>query len=240
MSDIQSEAHFINGEKGGVGKSFVCRTLIAYSCKHQLGFVPYDTDRSNADVLRIYGQMAGVRQAIFSEGVEFDRAANAIFNTALAGQRVLVNLPAQVMPALSLWLDQNEVFEMAEDGGVTFYNWFVSDGELDSLMLFEQSLDRFEGNMRHVFVANYGRSKQWDLLKENKPLMDRMRQMDVTVIRFPKFIGSDDCKLINELSLPFEAVEKHEAFDAFGRQHVKSFLKKAFAQFDESGIFKHE
>lgn len=144
------------------------------------------------------------------------------------------------MPALSMWLEENEVFEMAADGGVAFYNWFVSDSELDSLMLFEQSLDRFEDNMRHVFVANYGKTKKWDLLTKNKPLMERMRRMDVTVVKFPKFLGSDDCKLINKLSLPFEAVATHEAFDAFGRQHAKSFLKKAFDAFDASEVFVDE
>ncbi|EDX82350.1 hypothetical protein S7335_907 [Synechococcus sp. PCC 7335] len=236
MSDI----HFINGEKGGVGKSFVCRTAIAYHLKHQLDFVAFETDRTNADVLRIYGEMAGVRQAIFSEGEEFDAAANAIFNTALSGQRVLVNLPAHVLPALSLWFEDNEIFEMADEGGVTLYNWFVSDGELDSLLLFEKTLDNFEDNLNHVFVANRGKTKKWELLTKNKPLMDRMHQLGVTVIRFPKFIGSDDCKRISQLSLPFEAVAEHQAFDAFGRKHVRSFLRKAFAQFDESGVFDDE
>ena len=232
-----SQIHLFGGEKGGVGKSFVCRTVIAYLLKHKLDFVTFDADRSNADVLRIYGKVAGVRRAILSEGEEYDTAANAIFNTALDGKTVLVNLPAQAMPALSLWLDVNDVFEMADDAGVEFVSWFVSDCGVDSIALFEQVLDRFEGNMRHVFVANYGLTRKWELLTSNEPLMARMRQMAVVVVPFPKFVGKDDCQRINALSLTFEAVEDSEAFDAFGRQHVKSFLKKAFAQFDQVGVF---
>ena len=42
---------------------------------------------------------------------------------------------------------------------------------------------------------------------------------------------------INELSLTFEAVQENDAFDAFGRQHVKTFLKKSFEQFEQTGVF---
>ena len=234
------QVHLFGGEKGGVGKSFVCRTAIAYHLRHHLGFVAFDADRSNADVLRIYGEVAGVRQAILSEGEEFDTAANAIFNSALDGKRVLVNLPAQAMPALSLWIDENDLFEMAEDAEVELVSWFVSDCGVDSIALFEQVLDRFEGNMRHVFVANYGMAKKWELLTSNKKLLARMKQLGVTVVKFPKFVGRDDRTRIDELSLTFDAVLESDAFDAFGRQHVKSFLKKAFAQFDQSGVFADE
>ncbi|MEL7143378.1 MAG: hypothetical protein AAGL17_02915 [Cyanobacteria bacterium J06576_12] len=234
------QVHFFGGEKGGVGKSFVCRTAISYLLRHHLGFVAFDADRSNADVLRIYGDVAGVKQAILSEGEEFDTAANVIFNSALDGKRVLVNLPAQAMPALSFWIEENDLFEMAEDSEVELVSWFVSDCGVDSIALFEKLLDRFEGNMRHVFVANYGMTKKWELLTSNKPLLARMKEMGVKVIRFPKFVGRDDRARIDQLSLTFEAVLESEAFDAFGRQHVKSFLKKAFEQFDESGVFADE
>lgn len=235
-----SQVHFFGGEKGGVGKSFVCRTAIAYHLRHNFGFVAFDADRSNADVLRIYGDVAGVRQAILSEGEEFDTAANAIFNSALDGKRVLVNLPAQAMPALSFWIEENDLFEMAEDAEVELVSWFVSDCGVDSIALFEKLLDQFEGNMRHVFVANYGMTKKWELLTRNKTLLARMKEMGVKVIRFPKFVGRDDRARMDELSLTFDAVLESEAFDAFGRQHVKSFLNKAFAQFDDSGIFADE
>ena len=64
--------------------------------------------------------------------------------------------------------------------------------------------------------------------------------MGGSVLRFPKFVGRADRARIDELSLTFDAVLESDAFDAFGRQHVKSFLKKAFAQFDESRVFADE
>lgn len=232
--------HLFGGEKGGVGKSFVCKTAIAYHLKREIDCVPFDADRSNADVLRSYGEAAGVQTAILSEGEDFDTAANAIFNTALGGQRVLVNLPAQAMPALSLWFDCNDVLEMADEADVLFYSWFVSDCGVDSLALFEQLLDKFDDRVRHIFVANYGMTKKWELLTKNEALVTRMKRLGVTMVKFPKFVGRDDRNRINELSLTFEQVQGSNAFDAFGRQHVKSFLKAAFAQFDQTGVFDGE
>ena len=232
-----TQIHLFGGEKGGVGKSFVCKTAIAYHLHKKLGCAPFDADRSNADVLRIYGEKADVRSAILSEGEDYEKAAHDILMTALNGQRVLVNLPAQAMPALSFWIEQHDIFEMADDGDVTFYSWFVSDCGLDSIKLFEQLLDQFDDKVRHVFVANHGITKKWGLLTGNQALTKRMRDMGVILIHFPRFIGKDDCRLINELSMPFGDVYESKHFDAFGRQHVRSFLKKAFAQFDESEVF---
>ena len=68
-----------------------------------------------------------------------------------------------------------------------------------------------------------------------------MKQLGVTVGR--SFLSSSVGMIrarIDELSLTFDAVLESDAFDAFGRQHVKSFLKKAFAQFDQSGVFADE
>lgn len=231
------QIHLIGGEKGGVGKSFVCRSVVSYHLRHQLPLAVFDADRTNANVLRTYGKAAGVRRAVLSEGEEFDTAANAIFNTALDGKRVVVNLPAQVLPALSFWIEENDLFEMAVDNDVELVHWFVSDGEADSLALFEQVLDTFAGNMRHVLVANDGKTRKWKMLMNRSDLLLRLKEMDIPLMRFPRFVGNDDRKRIDALSLTFEEVQESDAFDAFGRQHVKSFLERAFAQFEKAGVF---
>jgi hypothetical protein len=233
MADI----HLFGGEKGGVGKSFVCRTAIAYHLAKNIDCVPFDTDRSNADVLRIYGETAGCRQAILSEADKFDDAANAIFNTALDGRRVLVNLPAQVMPSLSLWIASNELFEIADESGVSFVSWFVSDCGLDSLKLFGELLDTFGDRMRHVFVANYGITENWSRLRNDKGLMQRMKAQRVSLVTFPKFIGRSHRDQIDERSLTFAQAEACEDFGEIGRQRVKSFLRKASEQFEAVGVF---
>lgn len=231
-----TDLHLFNGEKGGVGKSFVCRTMIAYHLHNDIDFAAFDVDRSNADVLRIYGKKANCKAAILSEADKYDDAANIVFNTALDGQRVLVNLPAQSMPSLKQWIELNELFEVAKEGDVRFVNWFVSDCGLDSLKLFSEQLDLWGEDMLHVFVANYGMTERWDRLKQDKALMNRMKDGGVKLLKFPKFIGRADRDLIDELSLTFDEAKAHDDLGAIGRQHVKSFLRKAFAEFDRVGV----
>jgi hypothetical protein len=154
-----SAIHLFGGEKGGVGKSFVCKTAIAYHLDRKIEFVAFDADRSNPDVMRIYGPLTGCEGAVFSEGEKYEDTANSIFNAAMS-QRVLVNLPAQSLIPLKAWIEKNELFDLAAESGVEFVNWFVSDCGYDSLKLFGQSLDFFGDRARHIFVANYGMTNE--------------------------------------------------------------------------------
>ena len=91
--------------------------------------------------------------------------------------------------------------------------------------------------MQHVFVANYGMTERWDRLKQDRALMQRMRGRGVKLIKFPKFVGRSDRDRIDELSLTFEQAASHDDFGAISRQRVKSFLRKAFDEFDRTGVF---
>ena len=228
--------HLFGGEKGGVGKSFVCRTAIAYHLKHDIDFAAFDSDRSNPDVMRIYGSLIGCEAAVFSEGEKYEDTANAVFNAAME-KRVLVNLPAQSLIPLKGWIEQNELFDLADENDVQFVSWFVSDCGYDSLKLLGQSLDYFADRARHVFVANYGMTEDWDSLKKDKALMARLRGDHVKVLKFPKFVGNVDRNQIDARCLTFEAAAEHDEFGAIARQRVKSFLRKAFEQFDAVGVF---
>ena len=81
-----AEIFLFSGEKGGVGKSFVCRTAVQYHLDQGVSFVLFETDRSNPDVKRIYGQATGRRVSVFSEGEKYEDAANSIYNAALASR----------------------------------------------------------------------------------------------------------------------------------------------------------
>ena len=52
--------HLVDGEKGGVGKSFVTRAMIQYGLDCELPFVAVETDRSNPDVNRVYKERVSV------------------------------------------------------------------------------------------------------------------------------------------------------------------------------------
>lgn len=231
----------IGGEKGGVGKSLVARTLAQYTLDHEIPCTLFDTDRSNPDLARIYGKVVKCHLAVFSEGERYEDTANKVFNAATKS-RVLVNLPAQVFPAMRKWFDDNDLLEIAPEEGVNFVFFFVTDGGYDSLNLLTKSLEYFTDKATHVVVRNWGRNEfdDWDEIleeKENGKLKELLAIYTPQIIDFPKFIGTADRNRIDAQSLTFAQARDDKRLTAISRQRVKKFLKSAYEGFATSGVF---
>lgn len=235
MADI----HLFGGEKGGAGKSFVCRAAIQYLLDQHLPFNLYESDRSNPDCMRIYGQACGGKVAIFSEGEKYDDAANQLYLSGIK-RRTIVNLPAQVLPALKRWLTANDILALAEEDGVQFVHWFVSNGSYDSLSLFQKYVTLFP-SMRHFFVRNLGIAEDWSGFEEDEELLAFIAAHGVPVLDFPRFHGTATRNRIDADSLSFgQARDRRQNFSSIDRRRVKSFMEKANAFFAASGAFAHE
>ena len=226
-----ADLHLIGGEKGGTGKSFLARALIQYHLDNDIACSVFDTDRSNPDLMRLYGEASGCKVGVFSEGERYEDTANAIFNAAIA-QRTICNLPAQVYIPVKQWVERNELFELAKEADVQFYQWFVSDCGSDSLKLFARSLKEFGKNMPHIFVKNLGMTDDWEPFDSDETLQGIIKNYDVLVIEFPKFIGNKDRNFIDNQNLTFAAARENPDLGPISRQRVKTFLRKAYEAFD--------
>ena len=238
---MDKEIVMVGGEKGGVGKSMVCKTLVEYHIERDLPFTVFDTDRSNPDVWRLF-QDRGCELAIFSEARRFQDAANPIFNAALDG-RVLVNLPAQVFPSMKEWFDKNEILHIAREEGIQFILVFVTDGEYDSLSLLRKLLKHFQARVRHLVVKNNGAVKSederagWSAFYEDDVLQDLITQVKANVIEFPAFHGDAELMTIDSQSLTFRKALSYKGFGLISRQRVRNFLRQANAAFDAAALF---
>jgi hypothetical protein len=203
-----ADVHLFGGEKGGIGKSFVCRTAIQYLLDRDEVFALFDTDRSNPDVRRIYNE-AGCRVAVFSEGERYEDKANAIYNAALE-KRVLVNLPAQVFIPVKEWFERNELLSIANDDGVKFFYWFVCDGGYDSLKLLGKSLEFFKSDVPHILVKNWGKCDDWEPLENDDYLQSLMAQYEVNEF-FVIFVALGQLQVLIEDS-PSEWKDLFEEF----------------------------
>ena len=234
MADI----HLFGGEKGGVGKSFVCRTAVDYHLDREIDCVPFDSDRTNPDVLKIYRQKAGARGAIFSESPRHADSANAIITTAVDDdRRVLVNLPGNSLTPLRNWMDKSRFVDSVEEAGGRFYYWFVCSGGVDSLRMFGELVQAFDERVPYVFVKNFGMSEDWESFDRDKPLQKLIEKRQIAVLDFPAFIGNYHRNQVKNLGLSFLEAGEREDFKSVGRQRAKSFLTEAFAQFDSVGVF---
>ena len=228
--------HLIDGEKGGVGKSFVTRAMIQYGLDRSLPFVAVETDRSNPDVNRVYKDRC--QFAVFSEDEKQASKADRIFEMAME-QPVIVSLPSQVNRAVTAWIENNQLLQIGIEYDVSFCKWFVTNGEYDSIRLFQSSLDYYGEQMTHVLVRNFGLCDEWSQVDNDKSLQKLIAKYGVKVIDFPK-LGYQERYSINQKQLRFDDATRSSDLTILGKQRVVNFLKSAYAAFDSTGVWSED
>ncbi|MEH1965372.1 mobilization protein [Nostoc sp.] len=225
--------HFMDGEKGGVGKSLFARVMVQYCIDNKLSYELVEADQSNPDVGAFYPD--NHKTAVFSESERKAYDADEIFNLALTTS-VIVNLPAQVYPAVTDWIERNQILEITGKNKVKIYKWFVCSGGYDSVQLFMQSLERFENKIKHIFVRNCGLCDDWKHVDGRKDLQDLIKTYKVAVINFPKF-SYRERDILDANQINFSAARDYGELGVLGKQRLHSFLKKASEEIEKAKIW---
>jgi hypothetical protein len=224
-----SHIHFIGGEKGGVGKSVVCRVLAQYFIDRGMPFRGFDTDRSHGALLRFY--------ADFAQPAVLDRhdSLDPVIECALEDpqQHVLVDLAAQTHQALTRWLTDSDVPRLAAESGLTLTWWHVMDSGRDSVDLLSQWLDQFGGKLDLVIVLNELRGDRFDILDASGQ-RQRAEALGAKII-FLRRLPDTAMLKIDQQNASFWAALNHpdRANTGLGlleRQRVKVWLNNAYAE----------
>jgi len=234
MADI----HLFGGEKGGVGKSFVCRTAVQYHLDRGIEFALYDADRCNADVNRIYSEV-GCQKIILSENRKHQDEGIPAYLDAI-DKPTLINLPAQIIDSFQNWFEKNDLSEMAKEDEIEIYLWFVCNGQTDSIALLSEYFSRFKSKVKYVLVKNQGVCEDWQSLDINEHVQKKISKFKVTVINFPELYGDNTVDKIDKESLTFGQAKSDSNISLFDRRRVSTFLKKAYEVFDSSEVFKQD
>ncbi len=207
--------HLIDGEKGGVGKSFFARVLMHYLAQEKISdFVLVDADNTNPDVSQVYGG-----QCInFSENELKAYAADRIVELAL-NQSVFVNLPAQVYPIVKDWIINNDLIALGEteEANIKFIKWFVCTGASDSVKLFEESHKDFGEKITHVLVKNYSFTPDWSNVSIN------VEEGKFRSVKFPKLSPLERDSIVRS-GLTFAKALESNDIKILGRQRLRNFL----------------
>jgi hypothetical protein len=223
--------HFFDGDKGGVGKTFCCRTFIQYFLDQAIDFTPLEADRYNPDVATRYADLP-FEFAIFSDD-ERQTKADEIVEFAKI-KPVIISLPSQVGKPLNLWLA--DAIDTAAKHKIEFVRWFVSSGAYESLELLYVALKEHGANMPFVLVKNYGVGEEWDT-KQVDGLAELMAKLKVKEIDFPK-LPMQERNLLDKNNLTLGAARTSDVFKnlSVSRDRVEKFLKKAYKSFESTGL----
>jgi hypothetical protein len=205
---IETTVSIFGSEKGGMGKSIVASVAAEQMTAANHPFYLIDADASTPNVGLTYRQefyqqfqgRAEIRDSnlpslynpsgtatlaperIVFTGSEDDYfLADRIFDMAKQKDVMLV-LPSQVANHVGRWLDQNDVVGMLADpdNKIKFVYYFITNGTPESLELFKESVEAFEGKIPHVLVKNLGAATniRWNRFDEDlkvKSLLDKYR-----------------------------------------------------------------
>jgi len=226
--------HFIGGEKGGVGKSLVARLLAQYLIDHEQPFLGFDTDRSHGALMRFY---AGYASPVLVDQYE---SLDAIIEAAVAEPAVdraerciLVDLAAQTQDALTLWMDDSGVLELAGEMGLVLTYWHVMDSGRDSVDLLKKLLDHFGSRLNYVLVQNHIRGDNFDLLEASGE-KQRALELNARFIHIKRLHEAAMIKIDGHSSSFWSATQRTDdhALGILERQRVKLWLKSAYSEID--------
>jgi len=168
------QIHLIDGEKGGVGKSFFARALVYYLNLKKLSFHLVDSDRSNPDVASRYPDHS--QTVFFSEVEKKANDVDVIFNLSLE-KPVIVNLPSQIEVVVTNWIERNGLADdLGKEYGLEVYKWFCCTGAHDSNTLFIESASKFKGRVHHVLIKNqaFSDEEDWKQILLDYPQLEQL------------------------------------------------------------------
>jgi hypothetical protein len=225
--------HFADGNKGGVGKSFFCRTLYQWFLDKGVGICGVEADINSPDFKGIYKEVEVTR---FSEDEHLNGQANRIVNWAIDEQKhLVVNLPATVHSAFKLWLNSYDIVNLAAENGVGLVKWFVCTGEFDSMKSLAVSLREFGRTVPHVVVRNQ-KYLEWDDFNEDQELQALIKEFNCQVIDLPKLPPRVANTLLQRRITLGEGKEyKGDRFGIVEQAAIKGYLRNSYAAFESTG-----
>lgn len=230
--------HLIGGEKGGEGRSFVCRALIDYHRDRRIPFVGFDTCRSYSDVSRFYTDREGCDVKGFGHEDSLPSIADEVFRQEIDGS-VIVNLQTHGMALLVRpWIEEDEATRLSELQRKNAVVWFVSIGTCDSFRLLNESIEYFQGKVPHILVRNMWERSLWSLENVREKFQQVTTKYNIRTIDFPHFIDSKELSTIESQDMPYLEAQSYSDFSTVSRHRCSVFLKRAFAAFESADTSK--
>ncbi len=227
-----SRIHFIGGEKGGVGKSVISRLLAQYYIDRKKDFRVYDADLSHGAMMRYYRD--------FSEPVDitqFESADKIAEYTVSSGTVAIVDLAAQTARPLKQWIADTGLIELVNDLGLPLTLWHVMDDGADSFQLLQNLISDYGNEVEYIVARNFGRGSNFKHLNEAELSLE-FDNPDLKFIDIPA-LHSPTMRKIDHISASFWAAANNKdssigpTLGLLERQRVKTWLNKAYQQFDK-------
>ena len=229
--------HFFDGDKGGVGKSFVCDSVIQVLKREKIEFIPVEADRYNPDIATRNKDLS-FKFAVFSDDAS-QTAADEIIDWAVE-KPVIISLPSQVGIPLNRWLEEASfaVKEANLSKEIQFVRWFVINGTNESVKLFNKALTNSGSYCQFVLVKNWGSQGfpgNWQILETYSGLSEGIKKHKVKIVEFPELSKIEAVKLADR-KIGLSEILADSNLGIMAKSRFNLFLKKVTEQIVSTGL----
>jgi hypothetical protein len=235
--------HLIDGEKGGVGKSWFAFVMSEYLRSKLRSFYLYAADRSNPTAASRYRDKQryaefydqSVHYTQFSENVKKIDEPDVLLEMALQ-RNIVIDLPAQVHYPLTSWLTEKDIFALSKAHKIDWVRWFLCNGEDDSIEILIATAESYK-NQPTVLVKNWGLCDNWDYFDDCQELQDIIKKYQILVVDFPKLADSKRIK-INAKKWTFDEAMELGQFGLVGQSDIYKYTQKAYQVIESTQLLE--
>lgn len=234
--------HLVGGDKGGIGKTTFSWCLAHCFDKLNIDYQLIDADPNNPDVAQIYGGLTDIHFKASDEvsAINSKTAAKVdrIFELAI-NSPVLVNLPANVHDSVAYWILDNSLLDEGDLlKGVTLYQWFLTDGSLNSLQLFIKSLETYKGKLPHILVCNRWFTQEWDDVFETEDYKNAQAKYNNFKNIFLPALRVTEREHIKSNRFSFSMALEDASLPTLSRSRLHRFLKNVESEILSTGLIQ--
>jgi hypothetical protein len=232
--------NLIGSNKGGVGKSFICRIIFHGILERGLAVIPFDADTSTHDFSDIYDEVLESNVLGFNVDEAIDYL-NPVINTVVREQsNLLVNMPSNIDQIFERWFIDNDIAELLKDNGCQMRIWYVITGEYDSYMNLFVNLKKYGDLLSHVVVKNNisGRTN-WQEFEGNTELQDLIQKYACPVVEIPYLhLSLDKMNSFRLRKLKWSQILtlQEEGFGIVEHSRIRKVLKSCTDQIQSLGL----
>lgn len=220
----------VGGDKGGVGKSTVARSLVEFYQREKSSFVAFDGDDTNPTLTRFFK----AAERLYTKSPKgFEPLINNL-ETDKAIQ--LVDLGAGTSTILLQFADQTGFIDVAMANGAKVTFVFVLAPGLDSINLLKILSEQYGDKLNYVIARNNAIPGTWDLWDGSQTKKRLIGELEAIEIEIPK-LDAEAYSFVDKKNLPWSEAAKSKEVPLASRSYVFRWAEKLSAEFDKAKAF---
>jgi hypothetical protein len=218
----------VGADKGGVGKTMVCRAMIDYFDARKVSMKIFDSEFPLGDLRRFHPAAKVINLDAIKDQM-------AVFDDMTPGAATIVDIRAGVLTGALKTLDRAHILDDVRSGTVNMAILHVLGPSVASLNEVGSAVSTIGGGAKHLIVKNHINDSDYDLMNDAR-YADTFKALAPVTINVPK---------LNELAA--ERVQASDStFAAFSKSgtsrmlcgNVAAWLADVWLEFDRVGLTK--